>query len=97
MSQVFFIFGGREFCVRAGERLLDVLDDDGGHALPVACRSANCGACRVTVLEGESALEPPMAAERELLTGCNARRNERLGCQICVTDQPSVHRVRLER
>jgi ferredoxin len=97
MSHVIFILDGKEFCARAGERLLDVLDDEGAHELPVSCRGANCGVCRVTVLEGQSALEPPMAAERELLMQCHAQRNERLGCQICVTEKPLVHRVRLER
>ena len=96
MSHVIFILDGKEFCARAGERLLDVLDEVGDHGLPVSCRGANCGACRVTVLEGESALEPPMAAERYLLMQCNAQRNERLGCQICARDRPGAKRVRLE-
>ena len=97
MSHVIFILDGKEFCARAGERLLDVLDEFGDHGLPVSCRGANCGACRVTVLEGESALEPPMAAERDLLMQCKAQRNERLGCQIWLTDHPSSQLVRLKR
>jgi 2Fe-2S ferredoxin len=35
--------------------------------IPFSCRSASCGTCRVTVLEGASLLAPPEVDERELL------------------------------
>jgi ferredoxin len=100
MAHVIFELCGREYAAVNGERLLDVLDDSGGHGLPLACRGGNCGTCRVRVLEGESALAPPTAAEQSLLDLCAAQRNERLGCQIRVnalTDPNSARRVRIER
>jgi ferredoxin len=100
MSQVIFEFQGGAFTADSGERLLDVLDDLEGHGLPIACRGGNCGTCRVRVLEGESALVPPAAAEQNLLALCGAQRNERLGCQIRVQAfprDPAARRVRIER
>ena len=97
MSQVIFILDGQQFCAQPGDRLLDVLDEVQAHRLPLACRGANCGTCRVAVLEGEEALEQPLAAELELLRRCSAQRNERLGCQLSVSPEPAVFRVRLER
>jgi ferredoxin len=100
MSHVIFEFYGGVFKADSGERLLDVLDDLEGHGLPIACRGGNCGTCRVRVLEGESALVPPAAAEQTLLDLCGAQHNERLGCQIRVQTfghDPSVRRVRIER
>lgn len=100
MSLVFIELDGTEYTAPGGDTLLDVLDDAMSHALPVACRAGNCGTCRVRVVEGESTLVPPTAAERELLDLCGAQRNERLGCQIRVKadeGHPSVDRVRLER
>jgi ferredoxin len=97
MSLVIFEYSGCEFQVASGDRFLDVLDDSEGHGLPIACRAGNCGSCRVRVLEGEHALVPPAAAEKKLLDLCGAKRNERLGCQIRVTDDPTLQRVRIER
>jgi ferredoxin len=100
MSHVIFEFCGREYAAVDGERLLDVLDDSGGHGLPLPCRAGNCGTCRVRVLEGESALAQPTAAEQNLLDLCGAQRNERLGCQIRVkplSDAKTARRVRIER
>jgi ferredoxin len=100
MSHIIFELSGFEYAATDGERLLDVLDDSAGHGLPLACRGGNCGTCRVRVLEGESALAQPTAAERKLLDLCGAQRSERLGCQIRVSaDDGSrgVVRVRLER
>ena len=97
MSHVIFEWAGIEFRVESGARLLDVLDEVGTHGLPIACRGANCGTCRVRVLQGEHALEPPTAAEQKLLALCGAQRNERLGCQICVSTRSLGERVRIER
>jgi ferredoxin len=100
MSHVIFEFHGAVFKADSGERLLDVLDDLERHGLPIACRAGNCGTCRLRVIEGESALVPPAAAEQNLLDLCGAQRNERLGCQIRVqafARDPRVRRVRIER
>lgn len=100
MLHIIFELAGREFAAGDGERLLDVLDGAEGHGLPLACRAANCGICRVRVLEGESALAPPTAAEQKLLDLCAAQRNERLGCQIRVRaggGTGRAQRVRIER
>jgi ferredoxin len=103
MSQVIFELDGSEFSASPGDRFLDVLDDSLSHGLPIACRAGNCGTCRVRVIEGEHALEPPAAAEQKLLELCGAQRNERLGCQISVSacasknSRGSGTRVRIER
>jgi ferredoxin len=94
---VIFELAGREIPVAAGARFLDALDEIEVHELPVACRGANCAACLVRVIEGSEALQPPMAAEQNLLTARNAARSERLGCQLWVHPNPSANRVKLER
>jgi ferredoxin len=97
MSQVIVELDGTPYPASGGERLLDVFDDAMSQPLPVSCRAGNCGTCRVRVIEGESALVPPTAAEQNLLDLCGAQRNERLGCQIRVKASGAVGRVRIER
>lgn len=64
-----------------GERLLDVLDETGLPALPIACRSANCGICTVIVRDGRG-LAPPEPDEQRFLSGLGVAACQRLGCQI---------------
>ncbi len=78
---------GLELRVRAGERVLDVLDAGmaglrGG--LPTACRAANCGICQVRVVEGIGALAVAGPAETRLLGNLKASPERRLGCQVTV-------------
>ena len=97
MSPVIFELDGKEFCAEPGDRLLDLLDEEAEPVVPFACRGANCGVCRVRVVDGAEALEQPLAAEEELLRKCSAQRNERLGCQVWVRGVPGAKRVRLVR
>lgn len=65
-----------------GERLLDVLDEQGLAVLPTACRSANCGLCTVIVRAGAEGLAPPAADEQRFLAGLGPAAGQRLGCQL---------------
>jgi ferredoxin len=76
----------------AGGRLLDVCDD--AHApVEVSCRSANCGVCRIEVLDGADRLDPPLAVEAEVLRLAAAPPGHRLACQVEL--RPGPGRVRL--
>jgi ferredoxin len=99
MSHVIFRVAGMILPARAGERLLDLLDDQTGHGFPLGCRGANCAVCRVRVLEGESLLAQPLAAERAVLARHAAGPHERLACQLTVVAQLAGGEsdVRLER
>jgi ferredoxin len=66
--------------VPAGERLLDLLDEQEVAGLPVACRGATCAACLVQIVAGGELLDPASAEERRTLAGLGAEG--RLGCQI---------------
>jgi ferredoxin len=73
---------GVELDLQAGDRLLDVLDEAGRVAFAVACRAANCGSCRLRVVTGQAALQPPGPREQQTLAQLGAAADERLGCQI---------------
>jgi ferredoxin len=78
---------GTEWTAQGPARLLDLLDDRGGAGLPVSCRGANCGICRVRVKRGGDLLEPAAPRELEVLASAGAGGDERLGCQIFLRDQ----------
>lgn len=65
-------------------RLVDLIDDRQGVGLPLACRGATCGICRVHVLQGAELLEPPSRRERERLHYGGSAADERYGCQLSV-------------
>ena len=62
--------------------------------IPFSCRSATCGTCHVMVLEGGELLEPPSAAEAELLSLLRGPRGSRLACQAVVKPEAGVIKVR---
>jgi ferredoxin len=66
----------------AGARLLDLLDEQSVAGVPLSCRGARCGVCRVRVERGLECFEPPGLPERETLTALGAGAAERLGCQL---------------
>jgi ferredoxin len=74
--------------IRPGQRLLDVLDDEGRPAFRTACRAGNCGACRVTVLKGVAEWRPPSSREHTTLMQLRAAGDERLGCQLVLLGDP---------
>ncbi|MFO0593571.1 MAG: 2Fe-2S iron-sulfur cluster-binding protein, partial [Polyangiaceae bacterium] len=57
-------------------------------------RAARCTTCRVEVLEGADALEPPAAEEAEMLQRIGARTEVRLACQAIVRDIDGKLRLR---
>ncbi len=50
----------------AGGSLVDLCDEVAA-PVPFSCRSANCGTCRVVILEGASELLPPEDEELDVL------------------------------
>jgi ferredoxin len=78
--------GGVTLEIGADERLLDACDDAAPGVMPVACRAANCGSCRLQVVAGGEAFLPASARERSTLQQLGAADDERLGCQLrCVS------------
>lgn len=65
-----------------GARLLDLVDDQCIVSVPLACRGARCGICRLRVVRGLDAFAPPLPAERETLVALRAGSDERLACQL---------------
>ncbi|HTM44263.1 MAG TPA: 2Fe-2S iron-sulfur cluster-binding protein [Polyangiaceae bacterium] len=86
---------GRAKTVEVNEAvaLVDVCDD---HYAPVpfSCRSASCATCEIEVLEGMEFLEPPAAAEQDLLEILAAPSNHRLACQAQVKPGGGIIRLR---
>jgi ferredoxin len=84
-----FTSDGSELEVPPGERLLDVLDvldeREGLGPMPIACRGATCGSCRVRVERGSAQLVPAAPEERRTLRELGCADDERLACQVvCV-------------
>ena len=50
--------------------------------VPLSCRGARCGACRVRVAAGHSSLSEARQDERATLTWLGAGTDERLACQL---------------
>jgi ferredoxin len=78
--------------VPGGGALVDVCDDTRA-PVPFSCKSANCGTCRVEVLEGESELLPPKDDELDLLDLFGAPPRVRLACQAKM--KPGLARLRI--
>jgi ferredoxin len=78
---------------RPGQRLLDVLDRAETPVFRTACRAGNCGACRLTVLQGAAELRPPSSREYATLLNLHAGPDERLGCQVVLQGDPPTEIV----
>jgi ferredoxin len=76
-----------------GGDLLDLCDEVLA-PVPFSCRSASCGTCQVEIVEGAELLEPPAAAERELLALLDGPANDRLACQARVKKGPGLLRLK---
>lgn len=63
--------------------------------VPFSCRSANCGTCRVVLLEGGDLLLPPADEELDILDvfAVTPDRN-RLACQAQLKPGPGKLRIR---
>jgi ferredoxin len=66
-----------------GGALID-LCDEARAPVELSCRSANCGTCRVEVLDGAALLAPPGPRELDALSGLAASPTQRLACQAVV-------------
>ncbi len=67
--------------------------DEARSPVEFSCRTANCGTCRVLVLEGRELLEPPRADEVEVLALHGSDARHRLACQAIVRVGPGLVRV----
>jgi ferredoxin len=83
-----------EVAVPNGGRLIDVCDEE--HApVPLSCRSASCGACRIVVIEGAALLDKPLAEELDVLHAFgDDPRTHRLACQARLAPGPGRVLVR---
>jgi ferredoxin len=63
-----------------GGRLADLCDASPRGVVPFSCRSANCGTCRVVVLEGARELESHDDEELDLLEIFGGLESQRLAC-----------------
>jgi 2Fe-2S ferredoxin len=79
---VFEVRGKEPKVVQAplGGSLVDVCDTTQA-PIEFSCRSADCGTCLITVLEGEEALLPAGPDERAVLETLRAPPGRRLACQ----------------
>jgi 2Fe-2S ferredoxin len=68
--------------IRAGSYLVDVTDEFPEAEVPYSCRSASCGTCRVKVVQGAEAFDPPEDDELEVLEAFGEPSDVRLCCQL---------------
>ena len=77
---------GIELSCASEGRLIDLLDDVEDArvvaGVPLSCRGARCGVCRVRVLQGAGAIIAPRVDEQDTLAALGAGDQERLACQI---------------
>lgn len=78
-----------------GARIVDVCDDDIRAGIPFSCRHANCGTCRVEVLEGIELCEPPDDDELDLSAVFRDPPTVRLACQLRVRGGDGTVRLRV--
>lgn len=82
MTRVRFEPSGVECEVSPPARMIDVTDEHPDADVPFSCRAANCGTCRVRVLEGAQAMAPPSGDEAEILAVFGDEAGVRLCCQL---------------
>jgi ferredoxin len=76
-----------------GGALVDVCDTH--HApVPFSCKSANCGTCRIDVLEGLTELLPAADDELDVLDIFAAPPTQRLACQAKMKPGLATLRIR---
>ena len=69
-----------------GGKLADICDAAPQAVVPFSCRSANCGTCRVVILEGGNELQSQDDEELDLLEIFRAPPSHRLAC--CASVKP---------
>ena len=95
MPHVVFERTGFAVDVSGGVAIVDVCDRHIQAGVPFACRHANCGVCRLEVVEGAELCEDRTAWESELLEWLNEAPTTRLGCQLRLRDGDGVVRLRV--
>jgi 2Fe-2S ferredoxin len=77
-----------------GGALADLCDESEA-PIPFSCRSANCGTCRVVLIEGGELLLPPADEELDILDVFAVTPDRhRLACQARVKPGPGLLHVR---
>ncbi len=78
-----------------GGAVIDVCDRDIRAGVPFACRHANCGVCRLDVVEGAEHCAPRTDWEEELLVWLKEPEGTRLGCQLRILAGDGLVRLRV--
>ena len=82
VTRIRFEPSGYETDVEPPMAIVDITDAHPRARVPYSCRAANCGTCRVRVIEGMHALSQPQADELEVLEDFDDDPREvRLCCQ----------------
>ncbi|MFO0629912.1 MAG: 2Fe-2S iron-sulfur cluster-binding protein [Polyangiales bacterium] len=84
MATVIFDDVGIALDAPQGARVMDLADENPATALPFSCRFANCGTCRVEVVEGLELCEPPTEREARVKRIFSDGDTVRLACQLRV-------------
>ena len=95
MPRIVFERSGFEVDVAEGVSIVDVCDQHIAAGVPFACRHANCGVCRMEVVEGAEHCEERTAWEAELLEFLREKPSTRLGCQLRVHAGDGLVRLRV--
>jgi ferredoxin len=67
---------------RVDARVIDATDELTAPPVPYSCRDANCGSCRVEVIEGADKLAAPEVDEIRTLRALGDGARVRLCCQL---------------
>lgn len=95
MATVVFDDVGVSVAAPEGARVMDLADEHPESAVPFSCRFANCGTCRVEVLEGLELCEPPTEREARVRRIFSDGDDVRLACQLRVRAGDGVVRLRV--
>jgi ferredoxin len=95
MATVIFDDVGISLAAPEGARVMDLADEHPDTAVPFSCRFANCGTCRVEVVEGLQHCEPPTEREARVRRIFSDGDAVRLACQLRVLPGDGVVRLRV--
>lgn len=95
MATVIFDDVGVTLTAPEGARLMDLADEHPATAIPFSCRFANCGTCRVEVVEGLALCDEPSEREHRVARIFNDPPSVRLGCQLKIRAGEGVVRLKV--
>ena len=87
--------GLRVVRVTTASRLVDVCDEH-EVAVPFSCRSARCGTCLISVLDGAEWLDLPGEEEATLLATGGLSAGHRFACAVHVKESDGWVHLRIE-